>query len=129
MGRKVAVIGINYNYSTSMTRLLNKLRNSMHESNVCFFQCGSSGAELYQKILRLEVDKIIILDQFSGEEEDNLDVNFLSINERILILGIDPRFFIQKSLTGEIQKKYEQIIFQVRRLILNEIFLDSVAQV
>lgn len=129
MSRKVAVIGINYNSLMGMSRLLNKLRNSLHYPEVFFFHCGSSGSELYHKILQLNVDKIIILDQFAGEEEGSLEVNYLTINERILIIGIDPIFFKERSLTGDLQKKFEQTIFQIRRMLVNEIFLDSVAQV
>lgn len=129
MSRKIAVIGINYNSLMGMNRLLSKLRNSLHQPEVFFFQCGSSGSELYHKILQLNVDKIIILDQFAGEEDENVEINYLTINDRILIIGLDPIFFKERYLTGNVQKRFEQTIFQIRRLIINEIFLDSVAQV
>lgn len=127
--KRIAVIGINYNVHMGMTRLVNKLRASMADANISFFQCGSSGWELYSRILELNVDKIIVLDQFEVEEAEADQLNYLRINDRILILGIDPIYFAQRNLPPELKKQMEQIIFQVKRAIVQEISLDSVAQV
>lgn len=127
--KRIAVIGINYNVYMGMTRLINKLRISMANSNISFFQCGSSGWELYNRILELNVDKIIVLDQFEGEEGHHDQLNYLRINDKILIVGIDPIYFAQRTLEPELKKQLEQITFQVKRAITQEISLDSIAHV
>ncbi|MCK4260706.1 MAG: hypothetical protein KAX49_17140 [Halanaerobiales bacterium] len=126
--KKIIVIGINHN-EYGMNRLVDKLHHSIHETNISFYQCGSSGWDLYHKVLKLYSDKIIIIDQFDdcGEEEIS-KINYITINERILIIGINSIFFGRKDLSCDLKSKLEQIIFQIRRLILKEISLDSCVQ-
>lgn len=127
--KRIAIIGINYNVHMGMTRLINKLRSSMTDSDIAFFQCGPSGWELYHQILNLNVEKIIVLDQFENEDTQRDQLNYLRINDKILILGIDPIYFAQRDLPPELKKQLEQIIFQVKRAIVQEISLDSIAHV
>lgn len=126
---KIAVIGIDHNYYKGMNRLIEKLRRSMKEQNLTFFQCGPSGWELYNRLLSLKVDKIIVIDQFESEEGDISEMNYITINEQILIIGINPIFFEKRILPKELKGRLEQIIFQIKRIILNEIALDSVVEV
>ena len=125
LNRKVAVIGIDYQQKNGIQRLIHKLRSSMRDPNLVFTNCSSSGWDIYHRILQLKVDKIIILDQFEDETESN--INYLTINDSILIVGINPKFFKDK-ISPDLKKDWEQIIFQIKRLILKEISLDSIAQ-
>ncbi len=126
--KKIAVIGINHN-KNSMSRLIDKLRHSMQESNLTFYQCGSSGWDLYHHVLKLNSDKIIIIDQFEDcGEEDLAKINYITINDQIIIVGINAIFFERKDISNNLKHKFEQIIFEIRRLILQEISLDSCAQ-
>lgn len=129
MANRIAVLGVNYPPSMGMMRLLKKLQQTMKEPEVKFFSCSSTGWEIYQQIVRLNVDKIIILDQFSSEEDGHQNLNYLSIDEQILVIGIDPIFFAKKKLSTELTRSWEQIIFQVRKIILREVSLDLVVQV
>lgn len=128
MDKSVVVLGVDYLPSLGMKRLLKKLQQSIKEPNVKFFSCNSTGWDIYQRIAKLAVDKIIILDQFKNEE-DCTSLNYISINQRILIIGIDPIFFTKKKLSADLTRSWEQIIFQVRKIILQEVFLDLIAQV
>lgn len=127
--KKVAVIGIDHNYYKGMNRLMDKLRRSMKEPNLSFFQCGPSGWELYNRLLSLKVDKIIVIDQFESDEGDLSEMNYITINDQILIIGIHPIYFEKRNLPPELKGKLEQITFQIKRIILEEIALDSAAQV
>lgn len=122
--KKVAVVGINYASGIRMSRLIEKLRNSMKQYDLCFFICSSAGWELYQRILALDVDKIIVIDQLANEDDfssESSSFNCITINDRIMIIGIDPIFFQKKPLSDEGRLRLQQSIFQIRRMILGEI--------
>ncbi|AZR73585.1 hypothetical protein BBF96_09400 [Anoxybacter fermentans] len=124
MKRKVAVIGINHK---GINILMNKLRRSMKDPDLIFSNC-SSGWDLYTWILKLKADKIIIIDQFEGDEDEDSKISYITINDRILIIGINPIFFVERTMPRDLKIEWEQIIFQIKRLILKEITLDPIAQ-
>lgn len=127
--KRIAVIGINHNAHMGMSRLISKLRSSLHSPHLTFYQCGPSGWDLYNRVLGLNVDKIIVLDQFEGDADQRNQLSFLTINERILIIGIDPIYFTERALKPELRGELQQILFQIKRMIDQEISLDSVVEV
>ncbi len=128
MAKSIAVIGVNYIPNMGIKRLIEKLQNTMREPDVRFLHCSSTSWDIYHKIIALNVDKIIIIDQFADEDNDDpTSLNFITINDRILIVGINPVFFKQKSLPSHLGSGLQQIIFRIKRLILEEIALDSLA--
>lgn len=99
----------------------------MKDPDLIFSNC-SSGWDLYTWILKLKADKIIIIDQFEGDEDEDSKISYITINDRILIIGINPIFFVERTMPRDLKIEWEQIIFQIKRLILKEITLDPIAQ-